>query len=142
VTLQSDRPADRTRLDPAYFEERADLETMVRAVRLARRIAAAPPLAAWGNLALRPTARVESDAALAAWIERNAITTYHYAGTCRMGSDDGAVVDPRMRLRGVRGVRIADASVIPCTPVSAMNAPSMLVGYRAARYLREEAQAA
>jgi choline dehydrogenase len=142
VSLRSDRAADSARLDPAYFEVRADIETMVRAVRLARRIARARPLSEWGNLELHPTARIDSDARLAAWIERNAITTYHYAGTCRMGTDDGAVVDPRLRLRGVSGVRVVDASVIPFTPVSAMNAPSMLIGYRAARFAREEARPA
>ena len=96
--------------------------------------------AAWGNRALHPMARVDSDAAIARWIGRNAITTYHYAGTCRMGSDAGAVVDTRGRVRGARGLRVVDASIIPCTPVSAMNAPSMLVGYRAARFAREEVQ--
>jgi choline dehydrogenase len=138
VTLASVRPEVCARLDPAYFEARADIDTMVRAVRIARRIARATPLAEWGNTELRPSARVETDAALAAWIERNAITTYHYAGTCRMGDDDGAVVDTRGRLRGVRGLRVVDASIIPHTPVSAMNAPSMLIGYRGARFARED----
>ena len=70
----------------------------------------------------------------------NAITTYHLAGTCRMGSEDHAVCDTRLRLRGVQGVRIADASAVPFTPVSAMNAPSMLVGYRAAKFMQQEAR--
>ena len=61
------------------------------------------------------------------------MTTFHFAGTCRMGTDAHAPVDLRLRLRGVRGLRIADASVTPSTPVSAMNAPSMLIGLRAAR---------
>ena len=142
VTLRSDRPDAPARLDPAYFEARADLDTMVRGVQLARRIARAAPLAAWGNLALHPLARVATDAQVAAWIERNAITTYHYAGTCRMGDDEASVVDPRTRLRGVANVRIADASIIPFTPVSAMNAPSMVAGLRAARFAMEEARAA
>jgi len=142
VTLHSDRPGQCARLDPAYFEARVDIDTMVRGVRLARRIAGAAPLAEWGNTALHPLARVATDDQLARWIERNAITTYHYAGTCRMGTDEAAVVDTRARLRGVRGLRVVDASIIPFTPVSAMNAPSMLVGYRAARFVREEHQAA
>jgi choline dehydrogenase len=141
VTLQSHRPDVSARLDPAYFEARADLDTMVRGVRLARQIVRATPLAEWGNMELRPTSRVETDAQIGAWIERNAITTYHYAGTCRMGTDEGAVVDTRARLRGIRGLRVIDASIIPFTPVSAMNAPSMLIGYRAARFAREEASA-
>ena len=66
------------------------------------------------------------------FIRNNVITTYHYAGTCRMGSGPDAVVDDRLRVRGVSGLRVADASVIPSVPVSALNAPSMLIGYRVA----------
>jgi choline dehydrogenase len=75
------------------------------------------------------------------WIQNNVMTTYHYAGTCAMGESDASVVDPRLRVRGVPGLRIGDASAIPVTPVSAMNAPTMLVGHRAARYLHEERRA-
>jgi choline dehydrogenase len=81
----------------------------------------------------------QSDDAIARFVEKNAITTYHYAGTCAMGEGSRSVCDTRLRLRGVQGVRIADASAIPVTPVSAMNAPSMLVAWRAARYLLEDA---
>jgi choline dehydrogenase len=68
------------------------------------------------------------------------MTTYHYAGTCRFGEEQGAVADSRLRVRGVSGLRIADASAIPSVPVSAMNAPSMLIGYRAARFIKEDAK--
>jgi choline dehydrogenase-like flavoprotein len=66
------------------------------------------------------------------------MTTYHYAGTCRMGDDPLAVVTPRLEVRGVRGLRVADASVMPTAPVAALNAPSMLIGYRAAAFIRED----
>ncbi len=82
----------------------------------------------------------QSDRAIAKWVAKNAITTYHFAGTCRMGEDEAAVSDTRLRLRGVKGVRIADASAVPFTPVSAMNAPSMLVGLRAAKFIAQERQ--
>jgi choline dehydrogenase-like flavoprotein len=88
-----------------------------------------------------PNAAKLDDAALARWIEKNAMTTFHYCGTCRMGSDDGAVVDTELRVRGVSGLRVADASVVPSAPVSAMNAPSMVIGYRAARAILQARRA-
>jgi choline dehydrogenase len=124
-------------VDPAYFSAAGDLETMIRGVRLARRMSRSAGLAAWRSRELMPGPWTRSDAALGAWIGKNAITTYHFAGTCRMGPDAAAPVDPRLTLRGTRGIRVADASVIPFTPVSALNAPSMLVGLRAARYASE-----
>ncbi|MCA9710293.1 MAG: hypothetical protein KDK70_30925, partial [Myxococcales bacterium] len=113
--------------------------TMVEGVRLARRLARSGALRAWDSRALMPGPLVRSDAAIARWVERNAITTYHFAGTCGMGEHEAAACDPRLRLRGVQNVRIADASAIPSTPVSALNAPSMLVGWRAAAFIQQEA---
>ena len=118
-------------IDPAYFFEPEDMATMVAGVTLARAIADARPLQGWGNRELIPGANADVEH----WIRMNAMTTYHYAGTCRMGSDDDAVVTPKLEVRGVRGLRVADASVVPFTPVSAMNAPSMLIGYRAAAWM-------
>ena len=138
VGLASGDPAEQARIDPAYLRDPADLDTMLAAVRLARRLAGAPALAEWGNKELAPGTRKTSDKALAAWIRKMVMTTYHYAGTCRMGTDARSVVDARLRLRGVAGLRIADASVVPTTPVSAMNAPSMLVGWRLAKFALEE----
>ncbi|HEX2569874.1 MAG TPA: GMC family oxidoreductase N-terminal domain-containing protein [Polyangia bacterium] len=138
VRLQSAWPGEPALIDPGYLREPEDLETLVRAVRLARRVASAPALATWGNFELMPGPLARSDAAIERFVRKNIMTTYHYAGTCRMGDDEDAVVDGELRVRGVRGLRVADASVIPFTPVSAMNAPSMLVGYRAARLLRGE----
>lgn len=70
---------------------------------------------------------------------RNAtMTTYHYSGTCAMGDSLEAPVGPDLKLRGLRNLRIADASVIPEAPVSATNAPSMMIGYRAAEFILQE----
>ncbi|MFW6049547.1 MAG: GMC family oxidoreductase [Myxococcota bacterium] len=134
LRLASRDPAVQARLDPAYFADPADLDTMARAVGLARRIAAGASLQAFGNRPLMP--RTRDGTRLRRWIRRNAMTTYHYAGTCRMGDDATSVVDTELRVRGVRGLRVADASAIPETPVAALNAPSMLIGYRAGRLVR------
>jgi choline dehydrogenase len=105
---------------------------MLAGVRLAQRIAGSAPLSAWGNTALLPPALLKSDKQLIWFIENNTMTTFHYAGTCRMGDDRAAVVDTELSVRGLSGLRVADASVVPFTPVSAMNAPSMMIGVRAA----------
>jgi choline dehydrogenase-like flavoprotein len=141
VTLASSDPRRPSVIDPGYFADPEDLETMVLGVERARRIAGAPPLAEWGNGELFPGPLGRGRRALESWIRQNVMTTYHYAGTCAMGEAGASVADPRLRVRGVPGLRIGDASAIPVTPVSAMNAPSMLVGHRAARFLLEERRA-
>lgn len=141
LTLASSDPNAKAVIDPGYFADREDLETMLRGVERARRIASAGPLEAWGSQELFPGPLGTSRKSLEGWIRNNVMTTYHYAGTCAMGDGGQSVVDPRLRVRGVPGLRVADASAVPVTPVSAMNAPSMLVGYRAARFIGEERRA-
>jgi choline dehydrogenase len=140
LRLSSADPRAQAELDPAYFRDPADMATMLAGTERARQLAAAPSLARWGNKELVPGARARTPRSLKRWIERYAMTTYHFAGTCRMGDDDTAVVTPDLRVRGVSGLRVADASVIPFTPVSAMNAPSMLIGYRVAKTIRASLQ--
>ena len=123
-------------IDPAYYAEREDLDTMIRGVKKAREIGGSAGLGEWGSWELMPGKRTRSDAAIEKYVRKNTITTYHFAGTCAMGAREDAAVDTQLRLRGVRGVRVADASAIPVTPVSALNAPSMLVGYRCAKMIR------
>ncbi len=142
IEVTSPDPATPARIDPGYFSDREDLDTMVRGVARARAIAGAAPLAAWGNRELFPGPLGASREGLERWIAQNVMTTYHYAGTCAMGEGQSAVADDRLRVRGLAGLRIADASAIPVTPVSALNAPSMLIGYRAARFAAEERRAA
>jgi len=136
LTLASVDPAAQAQIDPRYFAHPEDMQTMIAGVRRARMIAEAGPLVSWGNKALLPGADVQSDRAIQHFIEGNAMTTFHFAGTCRMGTDSMAVVDRELRVRGISGLRVADASVMPSTPVSALNAPSMMLGYRCAEMLR------
>lgn len=126
-----DVPAD---IDPAYLSAPEDRVTLRRGLELARRLAASRALRPWFGGKLLPLTWGSLDRHLTTQL----ITTFHFAGTCRMGEDDASPVDTRLRLRGLSGVRVADASVIPQTPVSALNAPSMMIGWRAARLVRED----
>ncbi len=136
LRLQSTDVEKQASIDPAYYSHPEDMETMIEGVRIARRIGASRGLHDWGAKELMPGRRVQTEGAIANYVRKNTITTYHFAGSCGMGERDEDAVDPELRLRGVTGLRIADASVIPWTPVSALNAPSMLIGYRAAKLLR------
>jgi choline dehydrogenase len=136
LRLLSNDPNRQAKIDPAYYAAPEDLETMVRGVRRAREIGGAAGLAEWGAREVMPGRRTQSDEAIARYVRKNTITTYHFAGTCAMGTNERDAVDPQLRVRGVRGVRVADASAIPVTPVSALNAPSMLIGYRCAQMIR------
>jgi choline dehydrogenase len=137
LRLASTNPAQQALIDPAYYSHAEDMETMIKGVRIARRIGASKGLADWGVKELMPGARVQSHDAIARFIRKNTITTYHFAGSCVMGTSTNHAVDTELRVRGVTGLRVADASVMPWTPVSALNAPSMLIGYRASKLLRE-----
>ncbi len=148
LRLSSADPLAPAEIDAAYFADPEDRETMRRAVRKALGVAAAAPLEEWGNKPLmapggtkrngRPIAAGPTDRQLDRYIDQNVMTTYHYAGTCKMGTDEAAVVDEALRVRGAAGLRVADASIIPVVPVSAMNAPSMMIGYRVAEAIRAE----
>ncbi len=131
------------RIDPAYLTEPSDLEAMVAGVRHARRIAASTSLREIGSRELIPGplggGRSDDRPAIERFLRQNLMTTYHFAGTCRLGDDGRSVVDRRLRVRGVRGLRVADASAIPETPVAALNAPSMLIGLRASKMIVADA---
>ena len=107
---------------------------MVRALELSRDIYAAPPLARLIAGEVRPGLR-ESD--LAGYVRRNAGIRSHPVGTCRMGVDDGAAVDPQLRVRGIDGLRVADASIMPALPGGNTNLPCIMIGEKAADLIRE-----
>lgn len=138
LRLASRDAAKQALIDPAYYADPEDLDTMVRGVHIARRIGRSAGLKDWGSRELMPGLLARSDKGIARYVRQNTITTYHFAGTCAMGTRDEDAVDTQLRLRGVQGVRVADASAIPVTPVSALNAPSMLIGYRCAKLLRSQ----
>lgn len=133
LKITSTDPAAPAAIDIGYFREREDLEVLLDGVEKARHVAQQGPLADFGARELVPGPLGRSRKALATWARKNVMTTYHFAGTCRMGEDVDAVVDPEtLKVRGLSNVRVADASVMPWTPVSALNAPTMMIALRAA----------
>jgi choline dehydrogenase len=141
VRLKSRDPAQPALVDPAYYAAAEDRATMLTAVKRAHAIAGAPSLRAAGARPVSPGGRALPDDKLWAWVTAATMTTFHFAGTCRMGEDEASPVDGRLRLKALRNVRVADASVMPEIPVSALNAPSMMIAYRAADFMLAEARA-
>ncbi|MFZ9061958.1 MAG: GMC family oxidoreductase [Steroidobacteraceae bacterium] len=121
-------------MDPCYLEAEEDREVMLSALRLARRVASQPALAGLIARETRPGPDIQDDDGLLDYIKTSGQTSWHPIGTCRMGPDGdvGAVVDPALRVRGVRGLRVVDSSVMPTMPSSNTNAASIAIGERAA----------
>ena len=113
------------------FEEARGLETLVRGAQIVQSILAQPPLASYGGRYIYGTRR-DDPAALRGLIRERADTIYHPVGTCRMGSDERSVVDPTLRVRGVEGLRVADASIMPLLVSGNTQAPSAMIGEKAA----------
>jgi choline dehydrogenase len=140
MRLRSADPLEAPSLDPKYFVSDADgsdLATLVAGVRLNRRIAAQSPLREIITHEITPSADAISDDAITDFIRGHCTTLYHPAGTCRMGTDAMAVVDPKLRVRGLDGLLVADASVFPRMVSGNTNAPTIMVAERAAAFMRD-----
>ncbi len=115
-----------------FLSESIDAEITVRAVRIARAVMTAPAMAQMQVTELGPGASLTTDDEILDWVRRVGETTYHPVGTCRMGSDAKAVVDDRLRVRSLDGLRVADASIMPTLTSGNTNAPSIMIGEKAA----------
>ena len=139
VRLSGPDVADPLLIDLAALEDDRDVAALAASVRQARRIGARAALAEeWGATEAYPGPEVP-DAEVEDWVRRTAITYHHQVGTCRMGSDPDAVVDPRLRVNGVAGLRVIDASVMPTITTGNTNAPAAVIGERGARFVLEDA---
>jgi choline dehydrogenase-like flavoprotein len=123
---------DPVALDPNVLASETDLDTLVAAVDLCRRVGAADALAGWGVSEQYPGPSVDTEDALRDYVRRTAITYHHQVGTCKMGTDADAVVDPLLRVHSLEGLRVADASIMPSVTTGNTNAPSIMIGERAA----------
>jgi len=136
VGLSDTNPRSAPRIDPGFLSAGSDLIGLMRGARLLEAIMEAQPFAPWRGERLYP--HDGSDAALEADIRARADTIYHPVGTCRMGQDDMAVVDPRLRLHGVAGLRVVDASVMPRLVGGNTNAPTIMIAEKAAEMIRAD----
>lgn len=138
LTLSGPEVTDPPLIDLAALADERDVAALAASVRQCRRIGRQPALAEeWGAEEAYPGPEV-ADADVEDWVRRTAITYHHQVGTCRMGDDADAVVDPRLRVRGVAGLRVIDASVIPTVPTGNTNAPAAMIAERGARFLLED----
>ena len=138
VRIRSPRPEDAPRIQANYLSTPEDRQVAADSLRLTRRIAAMPALSPYRPREVRPGIQYQSDEELARLAGDIGTTIFHPVGTCRMGrSDDpAAVVDARMRVRGVAGLRVVDASVMPTITSGNTNAPTLMMAERAAEWMR------
>ena len=136
VTLRSTDPFDPPRIDPNYLADLRDVDILVYGVRKARQILKANPFKRWAGRPIDPDRAAKSDDEIEEFIRSRAETLYHPVGTCRMGTDDMAVVDPELRVRGIEGLRVADVSVMPRLNRGHTQAPAVMIGERAADFVR------
>jgi choline dehydrogenase len=139
ITLRSADPHDKPVIDPRYLSDPGgvDRAAMLAGLRICAEIADAPSLRDVLGPVVRPRNSTKLDEAiLELALNECSHTLYHPMGTCRMGSDEASVVGPQLRVRGVDGLRVADASVMPSTIRGHTHAPSVLIGEKAADLIR------
>lgn len=132
ITLSSADPTAPPVIDPNYLAEPEDLQVLIVGAKRAAEVFATEPLASEVGAPIRPESMPTDDAGWAQAIRAHAETLYHPVGTCAMGVGDDAVVDPELRVRGVEGLRVADASVMPTLNRGHTNAPAIMIGEKAA----------
>jgi choline dehydrogenase len=141
LRLRSGDPAAKPRILTNTLAEPEDVAALVAGVRLAREIVATEPLRSMRRRELFPGEGVQGDDALAADLRRRVELLYHPSGTCRMGTEATAVVDAELRVRGVDGLRVVDASIMPLIPGGNTNAPTIMIAERASDLIRRRAPA-
>jgi choline dehydrogenase len=142
VRLASAEPGTPPLIDPNYYADPRDLHAFTAGLRAAREIGRAPALGPWRGQEVLPGPDVNDDASLRAYLRRNVRTYSHPGGTCRIGADGDAVVDTELRVHGISGLRVADASVMPAAPSANTNATVYAIAERAAALIQAQSPAA
>lgn len=141
LELASGDPLQAPLLHPNYLSTESDIRRHLTGMRLLRQIAQTPPLGQRVVEEVKPGAKVNSDAQLLDYLKRSGGTGWHPVGTCKMGSDAQAVVDARLRVRGMRRLRVIDASIMPTIVTGNTNAPCIMIGEKGADMILEDALA-
>ncbi|MEP7282472.1 MAG: GMC oxidoreductase, partial [Rubrivivax sp.] len=140
VTLTSADPRTPPRIDPNFLGERDDLERLMRGFKLMREVLEQPALGALGGRELATSSSARTDAEIEGFLRGHADTIYHPVGSCRMGPDPRRdVVDAALRVHGVDGLRVVDASVMPRITSGNTNAPTIMIAEKAADLIRAAA---
>jgi choline dehydrogenase-like flavoprotein len=140
VAAKSADPREAPAINPRYLSEQTDRRAIVGGLRFLRRLFAAPALARYCGAELLPGIGVDSDDALLDYARQKGSTVYHATCTCKMGNDPMAVVDDRLRVHGLEGLRVVDASVMPAVTSTNTNAPTIMLAERAADLIRRAAR--
>ena len=135
VALNSADPADKPRACFNYLTEEHDLREMMEAYRKIQEIVAQPAFIAFRGERSDPAAEVKSDGEIEDWIRATASSDYHPSSSCRMGSDESSVVDAELKVHGIDGLRVVDASVMPEIVSGNLNAPTQMIAARAADFI-------
>ena len=139
LLLRSSDPTAHPRIFPEYFSEPEDLRALARSARRIREMMRGPAIHGLIEAELVPGPIANEQAAIEEDIRARAATFFHPSGTCRMGSDPTAVVDPRLRVIGLQGLRVADASIMPAALNACTHAPTIMIGEKAAAMIAEDA---
>jgi choline dehydrogenase len=136
VKLASADPSVKPLIDHNIFQNESDYDTLIAGVKIARKIIASPALDKLRGKEFLPGPGVQTDEEIKAFINKYVQTIYHPVGTCKMGNDDMAVVDHELRVHGIDGLRVADASIMPTIINANTNAPSIMIGEKCADMIR------
>lgn len=136
VSLRSPEPKDPPMLQMNYLQSEADVQKLVEGIKLLRQLFQTSAFDEFRGEEIAPGAEVQSDAALEAHIRDTCSTVWHPIGTCKMGTDPMAVVDPELRVHGIEGLRVVDASIMPTITTGNTNAPTIMIGEKAADLIK------
>jgi len=136
ITIKSSDPSEHPSIRPGYLSDESDLLALLAGARFARKLVAAPPFQPYRGDEVWPGVDKQTDEELADFVRERVETLYHPIGTCKMGSDAFAVVDHQLRVRGLTGLRVADASIMPTIIGGHINAPAIMIGEKAADLVR------